>query len=134
MLSLDFQGAAGEFELNIKLDVSAGTTLIVGPNGSGKSSLLKFVLGARRPTNGRVVLGQTALFDGASGVNVPVEERHIGYVPQRYALFPHLSARENIEFGARNGDVGPLMEQLEIAHLADRRASVLSGGESQRVA
>lgn len=137
MLTLDISARAGDFDLQVKLDALDGTTLIVGPNGSGKSSLLKCILGVMKPSSGSIRVGEHVLFDAKSGISVPIEERRIGYVPQSYALFPHMTARENVEFGLRPGssrDIGELMEHLDVARVADRKAAVLSGGESQRVA
>lgn len=137
MLTLDLSARAGELELEVRLDGLDRTTLIVGPNGSGKSSLLKCILGVMTPTRGVIRVGEHVLFDSEAGVNVPIEERRIGYVPQSYALFPHLTARENVEFGlpkASTRNVEDLMEHLDVTRVADRKAGVLSGGESQRVA
>jgi molybdate transport system ATP-binding protein len=117
----------------------------VGPNGSGKTSLLKLILGVLRPERGRVVLDGEPLFDSESGLDLPIEGRRLGYVPQGFGLFPHLTVVENVEFGL-NGDPAlasaparreralSLLAELEVGALAGRRPSVLSGGERQRVA
>ncbi|MEM6732145.1 MAG: ATP-binding cassette domain-containing protein [Myxococcota bacterium] len=134
-LTVDITARAGALELEITLPELVGTTLIVGPNGAGKSSFLKTVLGILTPERGTIRLGERELFASESGVNVPIEERRIGYVPQSYALFPHMTARENVAFGSKSEErVDELMEHLDIARVADRKARVLSGGESQRVA
>jgi ABC-type sulfate/molybdate transport systems ATPase subunit len=117
----------------------------VGPNGSGKTSLLKLILGVLRPERGRVVLDGEPLFDSDAGLDLPTEGRRLGYVPQGFGLFPHLSVVENVEFGL-NGDPAlgsagarreralSLLAELEVVELAARRPSLLSGGERQRVA
>ncbi len=72
--------------------------MIAGPNGAGKTTLLLMILGVRRPSSGRVVVGGATLFDSARRVDVPVEERRLGYVPQDYALFPHMTVLGNVQF------------------------------------
>ncbi|MEO1174876.1 MAG: ATP-binding cassette domain-containing protein [Myxococcota bacterium] len=132
-----FRAQAGDLELDVGLDGLTGTTLIVGPNGAGKSSLLKVLLGVLDPSEGVLRVGDDVLFDRSAGVDVPIEDRCIGYVPQSYSLFPHMTARQNVEFGvgaAGAARVNELLDRLGVAHLADRKAKVLSGGESQRVA
>jgi molybdate transport system ATP-binding protein len=119
------------FTLDVDLE-AAGTVAVVGPSGAGKSSLLRLVAGLARPTAGLVECGGVCWF--GPGVDVAVERRRIGFVFQHYALFPHLTARGNVAFGAEGRDVGPLLERLGIAHLADARPRTLSGGERQRVA
>src|SRR6185503_14475039 len=91
-----------------------------------------------RPARGWIRAGEELLFDAGRGIDVPVEERRLGYVPQNYALFPHLTALENVAFGLR-GPAGraraqALLASLGVADLAHRPAPRLSGGEKQRVA
>jgi molybdate transport system ATP-binding protein len=111
-------------------------TAVMGPSGAGKTSLLEAVAGLRPRTRGRIAVDGDALLDDARGVRVPPERRRIGYVPQDAQLFPHLSVRENVLFGARaaGGRVSGVLEVLELTRLLDRRPSTLSGGERQRVA
>lgn len=144
-LCLDLAIAAGALTVEVALEVPAGGVVIVGPNGAGKSTLLLAAIGARRPRRGRITCDGAVLFDAGSGVDLPPEERRLAYVPQHYALFPHLTAAGNVEFALGCGPApGPrrqrrararaLLERLGIAHLADRPAARLSGGERQRVA
>jgi len=114
---------------------------IVGPNGAGKTSVLRMVLGALRPARGSVVLGDTTLFDRERGIDLPIEQRALGYVPQNYALFPHLDAIGNVMYGLaalpageRRERARAVMQELGIDGLAARRPRELSGGEAQRVA
>ncbi len=129
----------GDFALhNVNLELRDGGCLaIVGPSGAGKSLLLESVMGARRPTSGSVLL------DGRDITDLPPESRHIAYIPQDLALFPHLSVRENIVFGLRGRDtrknagheLSQIAAMLRIEHLLERRQiTTLSGGEKQRVA
>jgi molybdate transport system ATP-binding protein len=134
------RGARG-FRLDAELEAPPGVTILFGPSGAGKTSLLDAIAGLARPAAGRVALGDEALFDSARGINLPAERRRIGYVFQSLALFPHLSAQANVEYGIRRSDKGQrreraqaLMESLRIAHLAPRRPGEISGGERQRVA
>jgi len=134
MFAVDIEASIGELELKVKLPPAEGTTVIVGPNGAGKSTLLLCLLGAIELTRGKIVLGESV-------TGVPMEERKLGYVPQRYALFPHMNVSKNVGFGVRDCSqeerdkrVSELLGDLGIAHLADRMPNALSGGESQRVA
>lgn len=129
----------GHFKLrNVSLDVAAGECcVIIGPSGAGKSMLLETVLGLKKPEAGRIML------DGRDITHLPPEDRHVAYIPQDVALFPHLSVRDNILFGRRmrktlhdsDADLARLATMLEIDHLLARRSiTTLSGGERQRVA
>ena len=139
MLSVDVRATVGSLELRIELPAAAGTTVVVGPNGAGKSSLLLTLLGAIAPAAGTIRLGRDTLYDSRAAIDVAIEDRRIGYLPQRYALFPHMTVAANVAYGVRDRDargrrVAELLSDLGIAHLRDRRTGGLSGGESQRVA
>jgi len=141
-LSVDVTGRIGALPLALTLAAgSDGPTVIVGPNGAGKTSALMLILGALAPHTGQVVLDGETLFDGARGVDVPVEGRRIGFLPQRYALFPHLDVLGNVAFGvgegrraAREQQARAALRSLGVEDLAGRRVDTLSGGEAQRVA
>ncbi len=137
MLEARISVTRGSFALDVDLRAE-GVVAVLGPNGSGKTTLLRALLGAQRPRLGRIALDGRVLFDRAAGVEVPVEERSIAYVPQGQGLFPHLSALENVLFGMRGDDrrarALELLGELELRGAADRRPSELSGGERQRVA
>jgi molybdate transport system ATP-binding protein len=134
------RGRLGELSLDVSFTSNAGPTLIVGPNGSGKTTVLRAIAGARLPLQGEIRLNGRTLVDQGSGVCLPPEERHIGYVPQGYALFPHLTAVDNVAFGCRGGareckeQALAALERFEARHLAARYPLELSGGEQQRVA
>jgi len=132
-LSADFALPLRSFELALALEVE-GTVALVGPSGAGKTSVLRVVAGLARPSRGRVALGDEVWVDAERGVFLPPEQRRVGLVFQEYALFPHLSVRRNVEFGAAGRPVDELLERLRIAALADARPRELSGGERQRVA
>jgi molybdate transport system ATP-binding protein len=130
------------FELNIDVSFQTRVTAIFGPSGSGKTTLLDAIAGLRAIAEGDIEIDGRVLFSSARGINLPPQERGIGYVPQEGALFPHLSVKQNILFGAhRNGGgnnsastVDHAVDILEIGGLLDRPVIRLSGGESQRVA
>jgi molybdate transport system ATP-binding protein len=133
-LAIELRGRAGELSLDVSLAVD-GVVALVGPNGAGKTTLLKLVLGVAPSTGGRVSLGDTVLYDAAQGVDLPPEERALGWVPQHYGLFPHLSVEQNVAFGARTpADAARELERLGLEALRARRPGTLSGGERQRVA
>jgi ABC-type Fe3+/spermidine/putrescine transport system ATPase subunit len=127
---------AGSFQLeDIDLDVRPDEVLVIlGPSGAGKTMLLHAIAGFRQATAGEVLL------KGRDLTGLTAEDRRIGFVFQDAALFPHLSARENVSFGlrarglSRPGRVEALMDRFGLGSLADRSPRSLSGGERQRVA
>ena len=130
-----------EFPLEIDVELDNQVTAIFGPSGAGKTSLLDLIAGLRRPKSAFIELDDCVLADTARRIAVPPRARHIGYVPQDLALFPHLTARKNILYGYRpsSGSGSPfsfdhVVEVLEIESLSRRRVTELSGGERQRVA
>jgi ABC-type sulfate/molybdate transport systems ATPase subunit len=105
---------------------------VVGPSGAGKTSLLRSIAGLARPERGRIALDGRVLFDSAAGIDLPPEDRRVGYVFQEYALFPHMTVQQNVAFAG--GDRAPeLLDRLGIAALAKAHPGELSGGERQRV-
>ena len=134
-LRADIAVTRGAFRLEASFSAPPGITTIVGVSGSGKSTLLLALLGDRKPTRGRVALGDRALFDKASGIDVPVHRRRIGMVFQDALLFPHLDARRNVGFGIAHGDrPDAWLERVGADAFATRKSADLSGGERQRVA
>jgi molybdate transport system ATP-binding protein len=140
LLDVQLEAGRGDFTLEVALQCGPGPTLVVGPNGAGKSMLLRAVLGAVPVRRGTIRLGTRILFDSQRGIDVPCERRRIGWVPQEYALFPHLTVRQNVAFGTDRADprgrlrVEELLEQLGLRMLETRWPSQLSGGERQKVA
>jgi molybdate transport system ATP-binding protein len=131
-----------DFVLDVDTSFDARVTSIFGPSGAGKTSLLDAVAGLRPISSGEIVINGRVLFSSAAKVDLSPQERSIGYVPQEAAVFPHLSVKKNILFGARRNHAaaasGIGLEHvaglLEIGHLLDRPVQRLSGGEAQRVA
>jgi len=132
-LAAEFTLPLRSFALELVLEVG-GVVALVGPSGAGKSSVLRVVAGLVRPPRGRVTLGEEVWLDDERGVFLPPEQRRVGLVFQDYALFPHLSVRANVAYGARGRSVDALLERFRIEQLAEARPGELSGGERQRVA
>src|SRR4029453_7127568 len=123
--SLDLEVADGEF------------LVLVGPSGCGKSTLLRLVAGLESPPPGRVVIG------GSDGTDQPPQARDLAMVFQSYALYPHMTVRENLAYGlkvrgtakdVRAERVATVAQALDLEQLLDRRPAQLSGGQRQRVA
>lgn len=143
--SVDVSVRVGSFELCARFDGGLKPVAIVGPNGSGKTTLLRTIAGAYRPHTGKIRLDGGLLFDSTLGIDLPPEQRRVGFVPQGYGLFPHLNALDNVAFGrsaeapdssraSRRAAAGALLDSMGCAPLAQRWPSELSGGEQQRVA
>ncbi len=139
------QAASTQFVLDVALQCRQRQVVLFGPSGAGKSLTLKAVAGLLRPWHGYVRLQGQVLFDSAAGVNLPPQQRRLGYVFQDYALFPHLSVRQNVAFGlhrgwfnprraARNDVVERWLQAFRIDHVADLLPSQVSGGQRQRTA
>ena len=135
-------GLPGGFALDVTIEAPPGITVLFGPSGAGKSTTLRAIAGLERPAKGVVTLGETTWFDAGREVDVPVHQRALAYVFQSLALFPHLSAQDNVEYGIdrrlpkaerRKLALG-FLTRMRVAHVADRRPRTLSGGEAQRVA
>jgi molybdate transport system ATP-binding protein len=120
------------FQLELSLAVEE-TTALVGPSGAGKSTVLGAIAGLVKPAGGRISCNDEIWFDAEQGVFAPPERRRVGLVFQEYALFPHLTVRQNIEY-ARRHPADEYLDRFQIAHLERARPGNLSGGERQRVA
>ena len=127
------------FTLDVDFEAGAGVTVLYGPSGSGKTLTLDSVAGFAKPAEGRIALGDEVLFDAARGINRPPRDRHCGYVFQNYALFPHRTLRQNLEFAAerlprleRHRRVNEMIEAFRLGELSGRKPNELSGGQKQR--
>ena len=131
-----------DFALDVSFSLQPGINVLFGPSGAGKTSILQLLAGIDRPDQGSIALGTRTLFNSDSSVDLPPQQRRVGYVFQHLALFPHLTAAQNVMYGladlptaTRQHHARMLLEEtFGIPHLAARRASQLSGGEKQRVA
>jgi molybdate transport system ATP-binding protein len=136
-----FTAPAQNFVLEAEFRAAPGFTILFGPSGAGKTTVLDCIAGLAKPDSGRLAIGERVLFDAEPRTDLPVAKRHVGYVFQGLALFPHLTVEKNIQYGlahfsqaeqARRASV--ILEAFRIAHLAQRYPREISGGESQRVA
>ena len=128
------------FVLDVRFASDAAITALIGPSGAGKTLTVRAVAGAMRPDEGRIVLDEEVLFDATAGLDLPPQQRHVGYVPQHYALFPHLDVTGNIGFGLKRGGaearerVHRMVDSVGLAGMERRYPRELSGGQQQRVA
>jgi molybdate transport system ATP-binding protein len=141
VLAVDVGKKLGTLQLSARFATAGGATALFGPSGAGKTSLVNMIAGLLTPDRGSIALDDTVLFDAAAGINVPPHRRRIGYVFQEGRLFPHLSVRQNLDYGRRMsgrprdaGELERIAAMLDIGHLLERRPRLLSGGECQRVA
>ncbi len=140
-LSADFTVNRQAFRLHVRLEIGAEILVLFGPSGSGKTTTLNAIAGIVTPERGCITLAGQVLFrrqEGTRPVNLPARQRRVGYVFQHYALFPHLTALENVAYPlrgpARHRQAMALLERLNLTRLADRYPHELSGGQQQRVA
>ncbi len=129
------------FTLAADFDAPSGITILFGRSGSGKTTILQCIAGLVQPDAGRIAIGNCAVFDNQRRLDIPTARRNVGYVFQELALFPHLTAEQNIAYGLngvpaseRRERVRAILELFRIGHLASRKPAQLSGGERQRVA
>jgi molybdate transport system ATP-binding protein len=130
-----------KFVLDVALDFDPGVTVIFGPSGAGKSTLLDCVAGLLKPQRGKITVSGETLFETDAGIDTRPERRHIGYVFQSLALFPHMTAAGNVKYGLaslspeeQNQRVDEILTAFRIEALRSRKPRELSGGEQQRVA
>lgn len=120
--------------VDVSLRAGPETIAIIGPSGSGKSTVLRAIAGLVRPSRGFIRVAGRTWFDGAEGVDLPSERRRVGYLPQDLALFPHMTALQNVAFPSDVRRAHRLLTRFGADHLADVRPSGMSGGERRRVA
>jgi len=130
-----------DFVLDAAFQAAPGFTILFGPSGSGKTTLLDCVAGLTRPDAGRIAVADRVLFDSSQDIDVPVRKRRVGYVFQNLALFPHLTVRQNVEYGLHASTTAiraersrAILSAFHISELVKRRPSEISGGERQRTA
>ena len=142
-LSVHIKKKLKDFELAVDFDMDEGIVGFLGSSGCGKSMTLKCIAGIETPDEGRIVLDDEVLFDKKSGINLSPQKRKVGYLFQNYALFPHMTVKQNIEAGlAASGKskqekkeiVERLLEQFHIKELENSYPVHISGGQQQRVA
>ena len=137
-LHVHIRKTIGSFTLEADLDTGNTLLSLLGPSGCGKTMTLKCIAGIEKPDEGRITLGDRILFDSAQKIDLPPQQRHVGYMFQDYALFPNMTVRQNVLAGmGRRPDpalADPFLERFRIADLQDRLPGELSGGQKQRTA
>ena len=136
-----FAAQTQNFVLEVEFQAAPGFTILFGPSGVGKTTLLDCVAGLTQPDSGRIAIADRTLFDAVQNIDLPVAKRHVGYVFQTLALFPHLTVEQNVQYGLahlptaeRTAQASAILQAFRIAHLAQRYPKEISGGESQRTA
>jgi molybdate transport system ATP-binding protein len=144
-LSVNIQKRLANFNLDVQLEVSAEILVLFGPSGAGKTQTLNAIAGLVTPDAGEITLDGSVFFRSSSRngdeetLNLPARRRRVGYVFQQYALFPHLTALENVSYALwrqphARARAQALLERMHLAALANRYPHELSGGQQQRVA
>lgn len=141
-LSVHIRKQVGSFALNVHFDTEDAVTGLLGASGCGKSMTLQCIAGVLRPDAGRIILDGQPLFDSARGIDLPPQQRGVGLLFQQYALFPHMTVRQNILCGLRRfrdkaereRRLYALCQTLALSGLEDHRPAQLSGGQAQRAA
>jgi molybdate transport system ATP-binding protein len=136
------RGAEHPFSLDVSIEAPPGVTILFGPSGSGKSTTLAAIAGLVKPDAGRVAVGDDVWFDGDGGIDRAVHHRGLAFVFQSLALFPHMTAADNVAYGIdrhvaadeRRRRALAMLERMRVGHLAARKPRTFSGGEAQRVA
>lgn len=142
---LTLRAGAREFALQVAFDSDQDRIVLFGPSGAGKTATLRAIAGLLQPARGRIAIGDRVLYDSARGIDMAPRQRRVGYVFQDYALFPHLSVRDNIAYGLRSlrrplldaadrRRIDAMLDLFELQALAAMRPRELSGGQRQRVA
>ena len=141
MLEVDVAIERGRFAIAARIASDAPIVALFGRSGAGKSSLVEAIAGLVRPRSGRIAVAGRTLFDSARGIDLPPEERRVGYVFQDALLFPHMAVRANLAYGERLTparerfvDARRVVALLGLERLLERLPATLSGGERQRVA
>ena len=142
-LLIDIEKSYDGFDLRMKLEVGAEIMVLFGPSGAGKTTALESIAGLVSPDAGEIAFDGEVFFRRhrtGERVDLPARRRGVGYVFQEYALFPHLTALDNVAFSLRSEKnrgrqkAADLLESMRIQHLADRFPREMSGGQQQRVA
>jgi len=141
-LFVDIEKKLGKFHLSIKFETNGGVLGLLGASGSGKSMTLMCIAGIEKPDKGKIILDGVTLFDSERRVNLPPQQRKIGYLFQNYALFPNMTVRQNILCGLykesdklqKEQALNEILDLVQIKGLEKHKPSQLSGGQQQRVA
>jgi len=144
-LGKQLRHAGSRFDLDVGFASDASRLALFGPSGAGKTQTLKMLAGIVRPDSGRVAIAGRVLYDGAAGINLTPQQRRLAYMFQDYALFPHLTVRQNIAFARRSGWLNPprgvvdeavdrWIAAFHLQTIAGHYPQQISGGQRQRTA
>ena len=138
-ISVDIEKKLGSFHLRVAFEAENETMALLGASGCGKSMTLRCIAGIVRPDRGRIVLNGRTLFDSEQHIDLPPQQRGVGYLFQQYALFPHMTVEKNVCAGTREGTRAErkaaaqrILRTLGLEELAQRLPANLSGGQQQR--
>lgn len=143
MLNAEIRKTFSGITVEVQFSFENGILVLFGPSGSGKTTILNCLAGLRKPDRGTISLDEKLFFSSTDSIDIPARKRKIGYVFQEYALFPHMTVKENVMYGVPGGckkgqryriGVRDVLETLKISRLQNRYPANLSGGEKQRVA
>jgi len=140
-LIVDIEKDFGSFSLKVNINQESGVLGFLGESGCGKSMTLKCIAGIVKPDKGKIILNGRVFFDSQKKINIPPQERKVGYLFQNYALFPHMTVKENIEIGLGNFGkeekskiVKDYLRKMKLEGFEKRYPYQLSGGQKQRIA
>ena len=134
---------SGSFSLDVAFTAGDGITILFGQSGSGKTTTLRAIAGIVTPDSGRIKVADEIYFDSATGANLSIQKRRVGYVFQDYALFPHMTAEQNVAYGIKENGAGDasrleraraILAAFKIDYVRQRYPQNMSGGEQQRTA
>ena len=141
ILSVNIKKNLSGFQLNLSFNFQGGTLGLLGPSGSGKSMTLRCIAGLQKPEGGRITIGEKVLYDAEKGINLPPQQRKVGFLFQNYALFPHLTVEKNVAMGLQGlkekiqrETVREILALVKLEKFAERYPHQLSGGQQQRTA
>lgn len=143
MLEASLTKILWHFTLDVQLKADNQILILLGPSGSGKTTILHLLAGLFKPDEGFIKINERILYSSGEKINNPPQSRNVGYLFQNYALFPHMTVRQNVIYGLKSKgcrqdgsalDPLELLDSFGVGHLIDRYPSQLSGGEKQRVA
>ncbi|WP_026675426.1 sulfate/molybdate ABC transporter ATP-binding protein [Alkalihalobacterium bogoriense] len=141
MLFVNIQKKVRSFQLDVRFNISNGITGLLGPSGSGKSLTLQCIAGIQKPDSGEISLNNKSFFHRTNKISLKTQQRNVGFVFQQYALFPHLTVKQNIEYGLfsvpkedRHHKASIWIHSMGLNGLEHHYPSQLSGGQQQRTA
>ena len=138
-LFVDIRKSMGDFQLNVHFEAENERLALLGASGCGKSVTLRCIAGILTPDEGKIVLDGVTLFDSGSGIDLPPQKRQVGYLFQQYALFPHMTVRQNIAAAVRDRTrrsetAADFLHRFRLEDVAEKRPAQISGGQQQRCA